>query len=196
MMSAACQTVPIQRFRNPVPADERVTSRYRNPDNDPRGLWQSVSANVQDGHATASQHYALVAPSGVRHTPPDGRCWVYTLERMTSEIAAGNIWFGSNGRGVPRIKRFLGEAHGGLTPETLWFAGEVGTSDEAKKHLLQMFPDEALFDTPKPERLISRIIEIASNEGDLVLDAFLGSGTTSAVAHKLWMYALIDLRVV
>ncbi len=174
-----------QRFRNPVPADERVTSRYRNPDDDPRGPWQSVSANVQDGHATASQHYELVAPSGVRHLPPEGRCWVYTLERMSSEIAAGNIWFGKSGLGVPRIKRFLGGAHGGLTPETLWLAGDVGTSDEAKKHLLQMFPDEALFDTPKPERLISRIIAIASNEGDLVLDAFLGSGTTSAVAHKL-----------
>ena len=103
---------------------------------------------------------------------------------MKNEIAAGNIWFGKDGNGVPRIKRFLSEVRTGLTPHTLWTAEEVGTNDFAKKHLIKLFPDKDVFDTPKPETLISRIIQIATSPGDLVLDAYLGSGTTAAVAHK------------
>ena len=171
--------------RNLLPASAALLSRYKNPDADPRGPWQSVSANAQAGHATASQFYDLVAPSGVVHRPPEGRCWIYTKEKMQREISAGNIWFGKTGRGVPRIKRFLEYTKPGLTPETLWFAADVGTNDEAKKQLLNLFPSEAVFETPKPERLIRRVIEIATEPGDLVLDAFLGSGTTTAVAHKL-----------
>ena len=86
---------------------------------------------------------------------------------------------------MPRIKRFLNGHRIGLTPETLWTADAVGTSDEAKKQLLQLFPDEPVFDTPKPERLLSRVIAIATDEDDLVLDVYLGSGTTAAVAHKM-----------
>ena len=104
---------------------------------------------------------------------------------MQREIAAGNVWFGKGGRGVPRIKRFLNSSNVGLTPETLWPAAEVGTNDEAKKQLLELFPGNGLFDTPKPEGLIGRILAIATAPGDLVLDAFLGSGTTAAVAHKM-----------
>jgi adenine-specific DNA-methyltransferase len=103
---------------------------------------------------------------------------------MEKEIAAGNIWFGKDGNGVPRIKRFLSEVQTGLTPHTLWTAEEVGTNDFAKKHLIKLFPEKDVFDTPKPETLISRIIHIATSPGDLVLDAYLGSGTTAAVAHK------------
>lgn len=171
--------------RNLLPAGPELLARYRNPDSDPRGPWQSVSANVQDGHATATQYYELVAPNGTIHHPPEGRCWVYTREKMRKEIEAGNVWFGKDGCGVPRLKRFLRDSQIGLTPETLWKAEEVGTTDEAKKQLLKMFPDAPVFDTPKPERLVARIIQIASDEGDLVLDSFLGSGTTAAVAHKL-----------
>jgi adenine-specific DNA-methyltransferase len=174
-----------RRTRHPVPASDAVLARYKNPDGDHRGLWQSVSANVQDGHATTSQHYELVAPNGRRHRPPEGRCWVYTAERMATEIAEGRVWFGKDGNGVPRLKRFLNGSHGGLTPETLWLAQYAGTNDEAKKHVLSLFPTEPVFDTPKPERLIARILEIATQPGDLVLDIYLGSGTTSAVAHKL-----------
>ena len=170
--------------RNLLPASPELLARYRNPDADPRGPWQSVSANVQDGHATAAQHYALAAPNGAVHYPPEGRCWAYTEEKMRQEIVAGNIWFGPDGKGVPRIKRFLSGAKLGLTPETLWPAAEVGTNDEAKKQLLQLLQGEAVFDTPKPEALIARILSIASSAGDLVLDPFLGSGTTAAVAHK------------
>ena len=171
--------------RNLLPAGPALLARYKNPDMDPRGPWQSVSANVQAGHATASQFYDLLAPSGIVHRPPEGRCWVYAKEKMQREIAAGNIWFGRTGKGVPRIKRFLKSSKLGLTPETLWLAGDVGTNDDAKKQLLNLFPDEGVFDTPKPERLIRRVLEIATEPGDLVLDAFLGSGTTTAVAHKL-----------
>ena len=105
---------------------------------------------------------------------------------MKKEIAAGNIWFGKNGRNVPRVKKFLSDAKIGLTPETIWTADDVGTSDSAKKQLLELFPNkENVFDTPKPEGLLKRIIEIASNEGDFILDCYLGSGTTVAVAHKM-----------
>jgi adenine-specific DNA-methyltransferase len=165
--------------------DDTVLSRFKNPDSDPRGPWQSVSANVQAGHATTSQFYDLVAPNGLRHKPPKGRCWVYTEARMNTEIAQKNVWFGKDGNSVPRLKRFLKDARRGFTPHTLWVAEEVGTNDAAKKHLLDLFPHRPLFDTPKPEALIERILSIASAPNDLVLDAYLGSGTTAAVAHKM-----------
>lgn len=171
--------------RNDLDLSEEVKSRYKNPDNDPRGPWQSVSANAQAGHATASQFYVLTAPKGKIHELPPGRCWLYTRERMHQEIAANNIWFGRDGQGVPRVKKFLSEVSAGLTPETLWAASDVGTNDQAKKQLLSLFRGHSIFDTPKPESLIQRVIHIATNPGDLVLDSFLGSGTTAAVAHKM-----------
>jgi len=174
-----------KKTRNLLPFSQDVLDRYKNPDNDPRGPWQSVSANVQAGHATKGRFYEVVAPSGRRHSPPHGRCWVYTKERMDNEIAANNIWFGKDGRSVPRLKKFLCDSRMGLTPHTIWTADEVGTTDQAKKELLRLFPDRPVFDTPKPESLVERIIEIASDEGDLVFDSYLGSGTTAAVAHRL-----------
>ena len=105
---------------------------------------------------------------------------------MKREIADGNIWFGKDGTNTPRVKKFLRDARVGLTPETIWLADEVGTSDSAKKQLMTLFPDkENIFETPKPEELLKRIIEIASDEGDYILDCFVGSGTTIATAHKL-----------
>ncbi len=177
----------LRRFnatRNSLELSAEVRSRYKNPDNDPRGPWQSVTANAQSGHGTADQFYKLVSPSGRIHEPPLGRCWIYSFKKMEKEIAAGNIWFGKDGNRVPRIKRFLSDVRVGLTPHTLWTADEVGTNDFAKKHLIKLFPEKTVFDTPKPESLISRIVQIATSPGDLVLDAYLGSGTTAAVAHK------------
>lgn len=170
--------------RNLLQPTAEFFRRYKNPDNDPRGPWQSVSANVQAGHGTPSQFYALRGPDGRLHRPPKGRCWVYTNERMQAAIQRGDVWFGRDGDGVPRLKRYLNQTSG-LTPPTLWLAEEVGTTLAAKKHLLQLFPDADLFDTPKPESLLQRILEIASDPGDVVLDAYLGSGTTAAVAHKM-----------
>ena len=177
--------VDFKTSRNLLPLSPEVRKRYKNPDNDPRGPWQSVSLNVQSGHAAASQFYTIVAPSGISHNPPNGRCWIYNQEKMNTEIAQGNVWFGADGQGVPRKKKFLKAAKGGLTPETLWTANQVGTTNQAKKHILSLFPDMPVFDTPKPETLIKQIVEISTNPNDLVLDAFLGSGTTAAVAHKL-----------
>lgn len=176
-----------KKTRNLLPVSEDyIDSKYKNPDNDPRGPWQSVSASVQAGHAVPSQFYTIISPSGIEYNPPKGRCWVYNRERMLLEIEENNIWFGKSGNNVPRIKKFLKDAKIGLTPETLWVGDQYGTTDSAKKHLLSLFPEaREVFDTPKPEELIQQILEISTNEDDFVLDCFLGSGTTVAVAHKL-----------
>ncbi|SEL29631.1 site-specific DNA-methyltransferase [Jannaschia helgolandensis] len=171
-----------KKRRNPLPYNEEAKSRFKNPDGDHRGPWQSISLNVQAGHATKSQFHEIVAPNGRKHNPPSGRCWVYTSERVQQLTADNRIWFGKDGTGVPRLKRFLSEMNTGLTPHTLWSADEVGTTDSAKKEIKRLFPDEAVFDTPKPVELISRIINIAADPGDIILDSFLGSGTTAAAA--------------
>ncbi len=171
--------------RNALPLTDDVKSRYKNPDDDPRGPWQSITANVQEGHATPQQYYGIIGENGKVHHPPKGRCWVYVEQRMLQEIAANNVWFGKDGNSVPRLKQFLAQRKTGLTPETLWRAEEVGTTSTAKKHLLDLFRETSLFDTPKPEQLIERVLAIASNPGDIVLDPYLGSGTTAAVAHKM-----------
>ncbi|MHB8107570.1 MAG: site-specific DNA-methyltransferase [Candidatus Cryosericum sp.] len=174
-----------KKSRNLLRADASIPERYGNPDNDSRGLWQSVSLNAQAGHAVSSQFYTIVAPNGLKHNPPNGRCWVYNEERMLREISENNVWFGRDGNGVPRKKKFLSESALGVTPETLWTARDVGTTNDAKKQLLSMFPSMIVFDTPKPESLIKQVLEISTRRGDLVLDAFLGSGTTAATAHKM-----------
>ncbi|WP_313122314.1 site-specific DNA-methyltransferase [Exiguobacterium sp.] len=174
-----------KKKRNLLEVDENFLKKFKNPDNDPRGTWQSVTASVQAGHAVASQFYTIIAPNGKKHNPPLGRCWAYNEQRMLEEIKNNNIWFGKDGNGVPRIKKFLSDSKRGLTPETIWFAEEVGTTNQAKKQLKALFKDQEVFDTPKPEALIKRILEISTNEGDLVLDAYLGSGTTAVVAQKI-----------
>jgi adenine-specific DNA-methyltransferase len=171
--------------RNLLPLHDDVLSRYKNPDNDPRGPWQSVSINVQDGHATKHQFYQIKAPNGKIHLPPQGRCWALNQQNFNEHIKNNNIWFGKDGQGVPRMKKFLNGSANGLTPETLWFGNDVGTTKDAKKHLLDLFPKVDVFDTPKPEQLIKRILQIASNEGDYILDCYLGSGSTVSTAHKM-----------
>ena len=175
-----------EAVRNPLGLNAEVLSRYKNPDNDLRGPWQSVSVNAQAGHATATQFYTLTLPSGRLVDPPKGRCWLYTKERMQQEIEAGNIWFGVDGDNAPRYKKFLKDGEDkGLTPETIWPASEVGTNDDAKKALLQLLPDHPVFDNPKPEQLLERVLHIATNSGEIVLDSFGGSGTTAAAAQKM-----------
>ncbi|NQW18103.1 MAG: site-specific DNA-methyltransferase [Chloroflexi bacterium] len=171
--------------RNPLKLTEELLDRFTNPDDDPRGPWQSVSLTAQAGHATPSQFYEIKAPNGKIHNPPNGRCWAYPKHKMLAEIGRSNVWFGREGEGVPRLKLFLKDHAGGMTPETLWTADEVGTTGQAKKQLLNLFPGELVFDTPKPEALIAQIFQIASNEGDWVLDPYLGSGTGAAVAQKM-----------
>lgn len=170
--------------RNRLPLSEEQRKSYKNPDNDPRGPWTSTDCTAQAGHGTAEQFYTLTTPAGRVIELPKSLCWRFTKERMEEEIAAGRIWLGKDGKGVPRKKTYLKDSTG-VVPWTLWMNKEVGHNQEAKKEINALFGSDNAFDTPKPERLIERIIHIATNPGDLVLDSFLGSGTTAAVAHKM-----------
>jgi len=174
-----------EEIRNPVQLSDTVLTRYKNPDNDSRGVWQSVAITAQSGHATPSQFYDIITPSGRRISPPPGNCWRFTQPRFEELVNDNRIWFGKNGNNVPRQKMFLAEQdNAGLTPETIWYADDVGTNDSAKRHSNELFGQDG-FDNPKPEQLLQRILQIATNPGDLVLDSFLGSGTTAAVAQKM-----------
>lgn len=165
--------------RGLLPLSDSAAARYSNPDKDPRGDWQSVSLNAQAGHATKNQFYEITTPGGRRLLPPPGRCWSVTQERLQELIADNRVWFGPDGTNVPRLKHFRSEATEGLTPHTLWRASEVGTNDSATKYLNSLLGEEAVFDTPKPVELITRIVQIgAPHEDDIVMDFFAGSGTT------------------
>lgn len=171
-----------KNIRNFLPLEEKQRNAYKNPDNDPRGAWQSVSLLAQ-GYRP-NQMYEIIAPNGNRHNPPAGNCWKVIESEFEKLLADNRISFGMDGNGVPRRKYFLTESKG-LVPWTWWNQEEVGHTGEAKKEVNTLFGADISFDTPKPERLIQRIIHIATNEGDLVLDSFLGSGTTAAVAQKM-----------
>ena len=174
-----------ESVRNPVSMTQNVIDRYKNPDNDPRGRWQSVAITAQAGHATAAQFYQITTPGGRKLDPPSGNCWRFSQRKLEELIDENRIYFGVTGNNVPRQKKFLSESEeSGLTPETIWYADDVGTNDSAKRHSNDVFGGDG-FDNPKPEELIQRLLEIATNEGDLVLDSFAGSGTTGAVAHKM-----------
>lgn len=166
--------------RNRVPREN--ARQYRNPNNDPRGLWRPIPMTAQ-GHRP-NQMYEIVSPAGVAHRPPKGRCWSIIRERYAELLAEGRIYFGQDGRGQPNVIRYLDEDEG-LVPWTWWPHDEVGHTDGAMKEILALFPEAPPFGTPKPERLMHRIVHIASNPGDIVLDPFLGSGTTAAVAQKM-----------
>lgn len=169
-----------------LPRTKEMDARYINRDNDPRGPWKASDATAQAGHGTKSQFYILHAPNGKDYSLPPGRCWLYTEPVMLEKIADNRIWFGESGTNVPAVKKYLSEVKQGIACKTIWFRDEVGDNQEAKKEIKQLFPhDENPFETPKPERLIERIITLASNTGDIVLDSFLGSGTTAAVAQKM-----------
>ncbi len=171
---------------NLLPRTTEMNARYINRDNDPRGPWKASDATAQAGHGTKSQFYILHAPNGKDYTLPSGRCWLYTEPVMLEKIADNRIWFGDSGTNVPAVKKFLTEVKQGIACKTIWFRDEVGDNQEAKKEIKQLFPnDDNPFETPKPERLVEQIITLASNPGDLVLDSFLGSGTTAAVAQKM-----------
>jgi adenine-specific DNA-methyltransferase len=174
--------IVFKEIRNALPLTEKQEALYKNPDDDPRGPWQSVSLTAQGFRP--NQMYEIIGPSGKKHVPPKGSCWKIIKSRFDQELADNRISFGQDGNGVPRRKSFLSEANG-LVPWTWWPHEDVGHSDEAKKEQYSLFGVDNAFDTPKPERLLRQIIHIASNAGDLVLDSFAGSGTTGAVAHKM-----------
>lgn len=165
--------------RNKLPAND---SGFSNPDHDPRGLWRSIPFSAQGFRP--NQMYKIVTPTRVEHDPPKGRCWGATEPVYLKYLEDGLVYFPKNGDGKPRIKQFMGEEDG-LVPTSLWLSSEVGDNESAKKHGLALFADTDAFGTPKPERLIERVLQIATNATDIVLDSFAGSGTTGAVAQKM-----------
>lgn len=167
---------------NLMPRTENMDARYKNPDNDPRGAWTSGDSLRREYREYA--YYEITTPSGRKVLPPPGTSWRFNKEDLPRLMAENRLWFGTDGNGVPRIKRFLSDVRQGVIPQTIWPHSEVGHTQDAKKEAIKL-NKESIFDTPKPERLIQRILHIATNEGDLVLDSFLGSGTTAAVAHKM-----------
>lgn len=178
----ARNTVQFKRERNYIPLGDKQKNVYKNPNNDPRGPWQSVSLLAQ-GYRP-NQMYEIVAPNGNVHVPPSGNCWKIVRENFEKLISEKRVYFGKNGEGVPRRIEFLTDAKG-LVPWSWWPHEEVGHTGEAKNEANMLFGADISFGTPKPERLIKRIIEIATNPGDIILDSFAGSGTTGAVAHKM-----------
>ncbi len=168
---------------NLLPRTSEMNARYKNLDNDERGAWKPSDCLVKT--YMASYDYPITTPSGKVVTPPKGRCWMTSKENFQKLVDDNRIYFGRNGDNVPSLKRFLSEVKQGTTPLTIWKYTEVGHNQDATKQLLALFNNVKLFDTPKPEALISRILEIATQENDLVLDFFAGSGTTCAVAHKM-----------
>jgi adenine-specific DNA-methyltransferase len=168
-----------------LPMSQEAEERYKNPDNDHRGPWKSDPATAQAGHATKSQFYVLTAPNGKQHNLPSGRCWAYTKGVMDKAIGEGRIWFGKDGNGVPRIKTYLDAKERGLIPESIWFAEEVSTNEEAKNYLKDLFDGIAVFDTPKPVELIDMALKIGAANGGIVLDFFAGtSATAEAVIRR------------
>lgn len=167
---------------NGLPRSEEMDSRYQNLDNDPRGPWTSGDFSVRTYNE--STDYPITTPSGRVVNPPTGRCWRASKEKFDEMVDENRIWFGEDGSNVPRVKRFLSEVKQSVTPQTIWDYSEVGHNQEAIQNLNKMF-GKKIFDTPKPESLLQRIIHIGSNEDDIILDFFTGSGTTAAVAHKM-----------
>ena len=178
---------------NKIPRSASQRSRFSNPDNDPRGPWQSITFTISLLSGARGRQYAktgtspnlydVTSPSGVSFTPPPGRCWARAKPGFEQLDADGRIWWGPKGDRAPRLKMFLEEADDGVLPTTLWASGEdYGFNQDGIRELRTL---GLTFPTPKPERLIQRILEIGTNPGDLVLDSFVGSGTTAAVAHKM-----------
>lgn len=165
-----------------LPRTEEMDKRYKNPDNDPRGPWKSTdltSKTKAEGHS-----YCIVTPSGRECYPAKGRQWAPAYETYLKLREDNRLWFGEKGNNIPSLKTFLSEVQDGIVPKTIWFRDEVGDNQDAKKEIAAL-SFESIFETPKPERLIERIIQLATDEGEYVLDSFLGSGTTAAVAHKM-----------
>lgn len=166
-------------IRNLLPDSD---AGYANPDNDPRGPWRSIPFSAQGFRP--NQMYTITSPTGIAHSPPRGRCWTATEPEYLRLQRENRIYFPNDGAGKPRSKKFKFEETG-LVPMTMWPASEVGDNQMAKREILALFADNDPFGTPKPEKLLEKIIHIATNPGDLVLDSFLGSGTAAAVAHKM-----------
>ena len=153
---------------NLLPRSEDMNSRYKNPDNDPRGDWKSSDFSVKT--YSKDYDYPIKLPSGRIVNPPKSRCWRTSKEKFNELVKDSRIWFGENRDAVPSIKRFLTEVQDGSTPQTIWDYSEVSHNQDARKEITELFKeDDSDFSTPKPEKLMQRIIHIGSNESDIIL---------------------------
>jgi adenine-specific DNA-methyltransferase len=168
--------------RNRIPPTEKQAAIYKNPNNDIKGRWRVIPMTAQ-GYRP-NQMYEIMTPSGVVHRPPEGRCWSTIESEFKRLLADGRIWFGKDGKSQPGIIRYFSEVEG-VIPWTWWPHEEVGHTDEARKEIQSIFGTQTAFDTPKPVRLIERILRIATKPSDIVLDFFAGSGTTAHAVMKL-----------
>jgi adenine-specific DNA-methyltransferase len=159
-----------------------MNSRYKNPDNDPRGPWKPGDLIANEERKNG--HYIVTGPHGDKFDAPPGKHWAVAQAKMIELIRDNRVVFGKNGKAIPSVKQFLTEVQQGRKASTLLMHNEVGHNDESKKEVIKVNSSD-VFATPKPERLIKRIIELATAKGDIVLDSFLGSGTAAAVAHKM-----------
>lgn len=163
---------------------EEANSRYKNPDNDPRGPWSPDNMTVKT--YSAAYDYEIITPNGSIMTPPNGRCWFTSKEKMMKLIDDGRVWFGKNGGNMPRLKRYLADVQQGMTPTTIWKYTDVGHNQEGRQEVKILFDNNGYFDGPKPVRLLSRILQIANTPKDsLVLDFFSGSATTAHAVMQL-----------
>ena len=163
---------------NLLPRTEEQDKIYKNPDNDPRGLWRPDNLSARNPYSLGL--YSITCPSGrVIPGPPAGRYWVVSEEKFKQMDADGRIYWGKDGNNIPAPKRYLSEVKQGRVPQTIWEYEEVGHTQDAKKDLKAIFDGEMPFDTPKPYRLIERILQIASDSDSIILDSFAGSGTTA-----------------
>ena len=163
---------------------EEAESRYKNPDNDPRGKWTSGDLSVKTYNA--SSDYEIITPSGRKVLPPHGACWRVSKERFNELVDDNRIWFGENGDNVPRLKRFLSEIKEGIVPTSILFYKDVGHSQEGRQELKKIFDDKGYFDGPKPVRLIRRLLTMANTDDDsIILDFFSGSATTAHAVMQL-----------
>ena len=165
---------------NPIPRSEEADRRYKNPDNDPRGVWKPDNLTARNPYSAGT--YPVVCPSGrIISGPPKGSYWRVSEAKFKELDKDNRIWWGKNGNNIPAIKRFLSEVKQGVVPQTLWSYKDVGHTQDAKKELLSLveFEDSAsVFITPKPVNLIRRIIQIATDKDSIIMDSFAGSGTT------------------
>jgi adenine-specific DNA-methyltransferase len=168
--------------RNKVSRTEASDADFWNPDNDPRGLWRRSDLTAAKPYSDG--HYEVIGPHGDKFVPRGNRYWSISRDTFEQLKADDRIWWGKTGSTFPFRKRFKSEL-GELVPTTVWLNEDVGNNREAKQEIARLFGRDDMFDTPKPERLMQRVIRIASDPGDLILDSFLGSGTSAAVAHKM-----------
>jgi adenine-specific DNA-methyltransferase len=170
--------------RNLLPRTETQNQRYKNLDNDPRGAWKPSDLSVKTYNENTN--YPITTPSGKVVNPPNGRCWGVNQEKFQELVADNKIWFGKTGSNIPSLKKFMYEVQSGTVPLTLWLRDEVGDNQEAKQVLKQIFNDGSFpFDTPKPSRLIERILQLATDKNSIILDSFAGSGTTAQAVLNL-----------